>query len=461
MLYQTLRSAARVALHWYYGDVIVQGRDRIPSRGPLLVVANHPNALVDALVVVATVERRVLLTAKATLFERPPLAWFLGVVGVVPLRRSRDEQRATQQNVPVGRNADAFRMVTRAFQKDRVVLVFPEGISHDEPSLAPLKSGAARMALQAREAGAQALHLLPLGLVYEEKERLRSRILVRVGEPIDVDAWSTANPSDDVAALTREIGVRLRQVTLNFASAERASRAVRVARALVAMADEAPSLGENRALVFEAELAARVELAIEALDSAPVSLVHAADAFTARLNALDMRLMARGVTLADSSMSLRIGPGTRFALREAAVSGLALPIAALGRLTHWLPIHLARAAALHSIRGDSSRDQPAMRTIVFGLCALLIWYALQAVLITRWLGAVVAVFWLVVILVAAQVDLRLEDRLLHAWKRARTYLVLRGDPELRASILVERDALLEEAVALEQALLRCACEGPL
>lgn len=458
MLYQTLRAAARVALHWYYSDVIVQGRDRIPSRGPLLVVANHPNALVDALLVVATVDRRVLLTAKATLFEHTVLAWFLGVVGVVPLRRARDERRAVQQNVPVARNADAFRMVTHAFQNERVVLVFPEGISHDEPSLAPLKSGAARMALQAREAGARGLHVLPIGLVYEEKERPRSRILVRIGEPVDIDAWCTANSSNDVSTLTREIDARLRQVTLNFASAERASRAVRVARALVAMAEEAPSLGDNRAFVFEAELAARVELATEALDSAPVSLVCAADAFTTRLDALEARLIARGATLANSRISLRIEHGTRFVLREGAVSVLALPIAALGRLAHWLPIHIARAVALHSTRADSSRDQPAMRTIIFGMSALLLWYALQAVLITRWRGGIVAAFWLIAIFVAAQVNLRLEDRVLRAWKRAKTYLVLRGDSELRASVLAEIDALLEEAIALEQALTHGARE---
>ena len=94
MLYQTLRAAARVALQWYYADVIVQGRNRIPARGPLLIVANHPNALVDALLVGTTIERRVLLTAKATLFERPALRPLLSSLGVVPLRRAKDEPAA-------------------------------------------------------------------------------------------------------------------------------------------------------------------------------------------------------------------------------------------------------------------------------------------------------------------------------------------------------------------------------
>ena len=65
MLYPLLRSAAHIALRWYYSDVIVQGRVRIPERGPVLVVANHPNAMVDAMLVASSIDRRVLLTAKA------------------------------------------------------------------------------------------------------------------------------------------------------------------------------------------------------------------------------------------------------------------------------------------------------------------------------------------------------------------------------------------------------------
>src|SRR4051812_46604395 len=97
MLYHSLRAAAHVALRWYYADVVVQGRDRVPPRGPLLVVSNHPNALVDALLVSTTLQRRILLTAKATLFEHPLLAPLLRAVGVVPLRRAADERAAARQ----------------------------------------------------------------------------------------------------------------------------------------------------------------------------------------------------------------------------------------------------------------------------------------------------------------------------------------------------------------------------
>jgi 1-acyl-sn-glycerol-3-phosphate acyltransferase len=85
MLYGALRFAAGVALRWYYGDIVVQGAERIPERGPLVIASNHPNALVDALLVGTTLTRRMKLTAKATLFANPVLARLLHLVGVVPL----------------------------------------------------------------------------------------------------------------------------------------------------------------------------------------------------------------------------------------------------------------------------------------------------------------------------------------------------------------------------------------
>lgn len=447
MLYATLRAAARVALQWYYADVIVQGRNRIPERGPLLVVANHPNALVDALLVGTIVERRVLLTAKATLFEHPLLAALLSSVGVVPLRRAKDEPVVGQ-----ARNVLAFQRVTDALRWDGVVLIFPEGISHDEPALAPLRTGAARMALEAHGAGVLGLHVLPFGLVFEEKERPRSRVLVRIGEPLDVAAFCAANPSGDAPLLTQEIDVRLRKVTLNFATADRAQRAVRVATSLAAIANEPRELGDESAFALETEIAERIERATDALEIAPPEIAASADRLTQRLATLENLLHARGVVLADARMSLQVRHGARFALREGVIVLLALPVAVLGRLVHWLPLRMARAFALSSLRDDPSRDQPAMRTIVIGLGFVLAWYGLQAVLVGRWLGTAAAMLWLVIAFLAARIDLLLADRLQRAWRRARTYLVLRRDPALRATVLAEIDELLDDALRLERLL---------
>jgi glycerol-3-phosphate O-acyltransferase / dihydroxyacetone phosphate acyltransferase len=455
ILYWLLERVAEVALRWYYADVIVQGRARMPAHGPVLLVANHPNALVDAMVVVTAVRRRVLLTAKATLFERAPLAVLLHSIGVIPLRRAKDERESTTTTSDArARNSASFRFVTEALTKGRVVLVFPEGISHDAPALAPLKTGAARMALNTAAAGVRGLRVVPVGLIYERKERRRSRVLVRLGEPLDVDTWLASGSARDSTALTAAIDAGLRQVTLNFASEDRARRALDLGRVLATLAAGVPSLAHPRELALEADLALRIDAASEALADAPASLVHQADALTTRVALLERRLAERHVTLTDLRISPLARHGVRFVLREVAVTTLALPVALLGRLAHWLPLRLARAIATGALADDPSRDQPAMRTILLGAGALVLWYLALGVLLARWFGVGVALLGLLSILFAARVDVLLRDRMRRAKQRARSYLALRADPAWRDEALSEAEQVLVEARVLEQALTR-------
>src|SRR5687768_17016433 len=108
-LYQALRWASRLAVRWFYRSVEVVGIEHVPRRAPVLLVANHPNALVDALVVGMVIPRRVTLTAKATLFEHPVARAFFRLVPILPLRRVSDERKDGRTGTPdPARNRAAF-----------------------------------------------------------------------------------------------------------------------------------------------------------------------------------------------------------------------------------------------------------------------------------------------------------------------------------------------------------------
>src|SRR5690606_14619917 len=104
-----------------------------------------------------------------------------------------------------------------------------EGISHGAPRLAPLKTGLARIGLQARDArGVRGVRVLPVGLVFERKWQPRTGVLVQVGAPLALDHVDTADPGE----LTAEVDARLRAVTLNFETAREEAETLRVARVL-------------------------------------------------------------------------------------------------------------------------------------------------------------------------------------------------------------------------------------
>ncbi|HXQ78187.1 MAG TPA: lysophospholipid acyltransferase family protein, partial [Gemmatimonadaceae bacterium] len=366
MLYALLRSIAGIALRWFYRRIDVIGLERLPRNAPLLLVCNHPNALVDAMLVAWAVPRRVVLTAKATLFGHRALATLLTWIGVVPLvRRSDIESGQVRGGRDPQRNARAFGALRAVLRRGGAVVIFPEGISHDHPSLAPLKTGAARVALEARdEAQVGNLHIVPIGLTFEHKETPRTRVLVQIGEPIALDHWR-ADGETAVARLTEEIDSRLRRVTLNYETVDDAGRARALSSHLAALwREELESVGRPRSLRVDVSLAARIEEARVALSrNADDTLRARADSLVRAIAELEDVLRRHGVALEDVSVSSEGRHALPFVLREAWIIVLGGPIAVWGMINHWIPFNAARMIARRSV--ESAAD-PAMRTIVAG-----------------------------------------------------------------------------------------------
>jgi glycerol-3-phosphate O-acyltransferase/dihydroxyacetone phosphate acyltransferase len=181
----------------------------IPADGPVLLVANHPNALIDPVVVTAAVGRPVRWLGKSTLVFHPVIGWLFRAVGTIPVYRRQDD--ATQ----MGRNAETFTAAVDALRGGSVVALFPEGISHAAPSLAPMKTGAARLALQAAEAHGATIPIIPVGVIYRDAGVFRSPAGVVIGQPI---LWEDltgrgAEDRDAVNQLTDRIGSALGRVT--------------------------------------------------------------------------------------------------------------------------------------------------------------------------------------------------------------------------------------------------------
>ncbi len=212
MIYGLLRWFTGIALHWFYSSIQVIGKERIPAKGPVLIAASHHNALVDALIAGWIAPRRLTLTAKATLMDNAFLAWLFPAVGVVPLRRASDERKHVgQPTIDAGRNTGAFESILDVLEKGGMVLIFPEGKSHSEPSLAPLKTGVSRIALEARDMRQiPGLQIIPLGLSFEDKGNPGTAVLAQVGEAILMDQAGTIG----VESLTDIVTERLTAVSL-------------------------------------------------------------------------------------------------------------------------------------------------------------------------------------------------------------------------------------------------------
>lgn len=145
--------------------------------GPCLILLNHPNGLLDPLASAALLDRRVGWLAKATLWKILPLRPFLAAFRAIPVTRPKDGG-ATRESILA-----SFHKVHEVLARGGSVAMFPEGVSHTEADLAPLKTGAARIALTSPVP----LSLVPAGLVYGDRGTFRHSALLRLGPPISFE----------------------------------------------------------------------------------------------------------------------------------------------------------------------------------------------------------------------------------------------------------------------------------
>src|SRR5262249_33104026 len=143
------RALARILLAIFFRSAEAQGLERVAARGPVLFVANHGNALIDPLVLVALLPRLPRFLAKHTLWSNPAVRPLPALAGALPVYRAQEGDTS--------RNQETFARCYAELARGGAVALFPEGISHDQPELQPLKTGAARIALGARAAGAAAI----------------------------------------------------------------------------------------------------------------------------------------------------------------------------------------------------------------------------------------------------------------------------------------------------------------
>ncbi len=180
-------------------------------QGPVLLLLNHPNALLDPMVAAALLPRTPRFVAKATLWKQPVLRPFLALFKPIPVHRA-------QEGGDADATAKTFAAVHEAFAKGDMVGLFPEGISHGMADLAPLKTGAARLALSFEGA----LSVVPAGLVYGERRLFRQGVLLRVGEAVPfADLKAKGLDPENVRAFTSRIREALSPLTLHGREAER------------------------------------------------------------------------------------------------------------------------------------------------------------------------------------------------------------------------------------------------
>lgn len=343
---------ARVLGRIWFRALRREGPD-LPS-GPCLILLNHPNGLLDPLAAAALLDRRAGWLAKATLWKLAPLRPFLAAFRAIPVTRPKDGG-ASPESIQ-----QSFHQVHEVLARGGSVALFPEGVSHSGANLAPLKTGAARIALSSPVPVA----IVPAGLVYGDRATFRHGVLLRLGAPIPwADLAGQGAAPEAVNALTARVRTALKPLTLHDADV----RCLALAQEVAWLMAEAPGSRVDLEALRE-----RVRGLLPHLSSFPeerlVSLearVHAAQAW---LQTKGLRPDQVGYPYPGAEVR-RWLPGA--ALRLAAATALLPP-----SLLVWPPYRLAGWVAK---RFTDEGDQTATLKLLGGVVLLPLWAALLAV----------------------------------------------------------------------------------
>ncbi|HST63300.1 MAG TPA: lysophospholipid acyltransferase family protein [Longimicrobium sp.] len=337
--------------------------ERVPRTGPVLIVANHPNSLMDPALVAAVARRPVRFLAKAPLFTDPMVGFLVRGSGSLPVYRQGDGIK--------GNNDDTFRAVHAALAEGSAVSLFPEGTSHSNPSLVPLKTGAARIALGGAALLGQALPIVPVGLVFRRKDTFRSEALAVVGQPVEWADLADRGEHDHAAVreLTDRIEDALQAVTLNL---ERWEDAPLVDTAEAVYSAEMPTDPSPAARV------ARLKRTTDALARLRHERPGEWEQLARAVHGHARTLRVLRMTPVEVQASASAAEAARWTFRQLTVLRSLLPIALVGMILYYVPYRLTGFLA---DRAKSPQDIRATFKALVGAALHIAWTIILAIAI--------------------------------------------------------------------------------
>ena len=201
-----LRILVKISLKGYFKKIIIEGKENIPKNTPILLVANHQNALIDPLLLATHTGLKPYFLTRASVFKKSFVAKLLNFIYMLPVYRVRDGFSTIQQN------QGTFDQTYEVLQKNGAVIIFAEGSHSLVRNLRPLSKGFTRIAFGLKEKYPETTPvILPVALDYSAHKRSGSIARVTIGKVIPVDM-----PAAKSGLLTKSVQVALKNLVVEI-----------------------------------------------------------------------------------------------------------------------------------------------------------------------------------------------------------------------------------------------------
>lgn len=214
--YYSFRILVKTALFFYLKKIKVEGKENIPKKGAVLFTVNHPNALIDPLLVATTNRRMQHFLVRAASFKNPTIKKLLATLNLMPIYRIRDGVKELAKNEAI------FNQCFSILKKGQALMIFPEGSHNIKRTVRPISKGFTRIVFGAIDAYPELkITIIPVGITYQNPSEYPTSVSLKYGSPIIAnDFYDTTNIPASTLELRNQVADQLKEMVVHIPNDE-------------------------------------------------------------------------------------------------------------------------------------------------------------------------------------------------------------------------------------------------
>lgn len=178
VMYALLKQYARLAIKIYCRKIIINKREILKVKGPVLFAANHPNSFLDGMILTTLLDEPLYSLARGDAFKKNRINKFLRWLKLLPVYRTSEGVENLEHNYTT------FAACRETFEHNGMVLIFSEGRCENEWHLRPLKKGTARLAISSWKKEIP-LTVIPTAFNYSSFKKFGKEVHLFFGDAIE------------------------------------------------------------------------------------------------------------------------------------------------------------------------------------------------------------------------------------------------------------------------------------
>ena len=179
LFYRLIKILAAFGELFFFRRKTNSGFDLRELKGPAIIASNHPNSMMDAILIATRCTQPVHFMVRSDMFNRPLFRKFLLSLNGIPIFRLSEEKNKLRENF------NTIRDCINILNSNGIIIIFHDGVTLHDWRLKPPKSGLAKIISHAKEYPEliKKLQIVPFGITYNNFDSLYKTVILESGLP--------------------------------------------------------------------------------------------------------------------------------------------------------------------------------------------------------------------------------------------------------------------------------------